>query len=182
MMEVDSSYRSQARNLTGHVDAAEAAELERMATLPEINMHDQEDISYTLSTALCEDFHKFERAQDGSNEIFAESFDLCSQGVKALEGTIRSSGRRDPKAVGALKQLKSEVEAYRLVLLAHNYEDQREQAKDSSLLANACAHDDDTRQLVTLLRWSEQAAAEDPSRFADLCSQYDAFDKVANVK
>ncbi|GMR33524.1 hypothetical protein PMAYCL1PPCAC_03719 [Pristionchus mayeri] len=181
-MEVDSSYRSQARNVTGHADAAEAVELERMATLPEINMHDQEGISYTLSTALCEDFHKFERAQDGSDEIFAESFDLCSQGVKALEGTIRSSGRRDPKVVSALKQLRSEVEAYRLVLLARNYEDQVEHAKDSSLLANACAHDDDTRQLMTLLRWSEQAAAEDPSGFADLCSQYDAFDKVANVK
>ncbi|GMT03284.1 hypothetical protein PENTCL1PPCAC_25458, partial [Pristionchus entomophagus] len=187
MMEVDTSYGGQARQHEDHADAAaaaaaEEAELARLATLPVINIHDQEGISYTLSTTLCEDFHKFEGAQDGTDEIFAESYDLCGKAVQALEGTIRSSGRRDPKVVGALKQLRSEVEAYRLVLLAHNYEDQVEAAKDVSLLAHACAHDDDTRQLMTLLRWSEQAAADDPNGFADLCSQYDTFQTVANLK
>ncbi|GMT37494.1 hypothetical protein PFISCL1PPCAC_28791, partial [Pristionchus fissidentatus] len=178
-----SSYSTLRRDPTGRsMDTLDEAELARQAALPEVNIHDQEGVSYRLSKSLCEDFHRFERAQDGTDEIFADSFDLCSQGAKVLEDTMRTSGRRDPKVVGALKQLRSEVEAYRVVLLAHTYEDQVEQAKDWSLLANACAHDDDIRQLMTLLRWSEQVAAEDRSGFADLCKQYDAFKTVTNLK
>lgn len=36
--------------------------------------------------------------------------------------------------------------------------------------------------LQTLLQWSEQAASEDPSGFADLCTQYESFATVSNIK